>query len=52
MARLLSTIVDGFVKSKDFVSGALGYGWRIAKKLGRWVLEIDDLVVRGQNDRV
>lgn len=48
MARLLSTIVDGFVKSKDFVSGALGTGWRIARKFGRWILEIDDLVVRGR----
>lgn len=48
MAKLLSTIIDGFVRSKDFVSGTLGSGWRIALKLGRWVLEIDDLVVRGR----
>ena len=48
MARLLSTIIDGFIKSKDFISGAFGTGWRIAKKLGRWVLEIDEVVVRGR----
>jgi hypothetical protein len=48
MAKLLSTIIDGFVKSKDFVSGAFGSGWRIARTLGRWVFETDDIVVRGQ----
>ena len=48
MARLLSTIIDGFTRSRDFISGALGSGWRIAKILGRWVLEIDDIVVRGR----
>ena len=48
MAKLLSTIIDGFTRSRDFISGALGSGWRIAKLLGRWVLEIDDIVVRGR----
>ena len=48
MAKLLSTIIDGFTRSRDFLSGALGSGWRIAKLLGRWVLEIDDIVVRGR----
>ncbi len=46
MAKLLSTIIDGFLSSKTFVSGALGSGWRIWKRLGRWMFEIDDLVVR------
>ena len=48
MAKLASTIINGFVQSKNFITGALGSGWRIALKLGRWVLEIDDLVVRGR----
>ena len=46
MAKLLSTIIDGFVSSKTFVSGALGSGWRIWKRLGRYIFEIDDLYVR------
>ena len=48
MAKLVSTIINGFVQSKNFITGALGSGWQIALKLGRWVLEIDDLVVRGR----
>lgn len=48
MAKLLSTIIDGFVKSKYFASGAFGSGWRIARTLGRWVFETDDIVVRGR----
>ena len=46
MAKLLSTIIDGFISSKTFVSGALGSGWKIWKRLGRWIFEVDDLVVR------
>lgn len=46
MAKLLSTIIDGFISSKTFVSGALGSGWKIWKRLGKWIFEVDDLVVR------
>lgn len=31
---------------EDFVSGFLGYGWKIWRRAGRWILEIDDLIVR------
>lgn len=49
MAKLLSTTIRGFLSSAEtFVSGALGTGWRIVKKFGRWVFEIDDIVVRGR----
>ena len=46
MAKLLSTIIDGFLSSKTFVSGALGYGWKIWKTNGRYKFEVDDVVVR------
>ncbi len=47
MAKLLNTTINGFLSSLNFVSGALGSGWRIFKRLGKWVFETDDIVVRG-----
>lgn len=47
MAKLLSTTINGFLSSVNFVSGALGTGWRIFNRLGKWVFETDDIVVRG-----
>lgn len=46
MAKLLSTIIDGFLASKNFISGALGSGWKIWKMNGRYKFEVDDVVVR------
>lgn len=46
MAKLMSTIIDGFISSKKFVSGLLGEGWRIGKRNNRYTLEVDDIVVR------
>lgn len=46
MAKLLSTIIDGFLASKNFISGALGSGWKIWKTNGRYKFEVDDVVVR------
>lgn len=46
MAKLLSTIIDGFLSSKKFVSGFLGEGWRLGKRGRRYTLEVDDVVVR------
>lgn len=46
MAKLLSTIIDGFLASKNFVSGALGSGWKIWKMNEKYKLEVDDVVVR------
>lgn len=46
MAKLMSTIIDGFISSKKFVSGLWGEGWRIGKRNNRYTLEVDDIVVR------
>lgn len=65
MAKLSSTIIDGFISSakrtgktilkrgveipeivEDFISGFAGTGWKIWKRAGKWVLEIDNLVIR------
>ena len=46
MAKLLSTIIDGFISSKQFVSGLLGSGWKIWMENDRYKAEFDDLVIR------
>lgn len=46
MAKLLNTIIDGFISGKNFVSGALGAGWRIWNSNGKSKAEFDDLVIR------
>ena len=56
MANLLSTIINGFISSRLFVPGIMGSGWKIwnhtqgedsdGNPVGRYKLEIDDLVVR------
>ncbi len=45
-ATLQDAILKGQLNSETFVSGFLGEGFRLKKENGRWVLEIDDLVVR------
>ncbi len=57
MARLLSTGIYGFLCSakkageeyiEHFLSGFAGYGWKIWEyTVGKWMLEIDSLRVRG-----
>lgn len=46
MANLLSTIIDGFISSRNFVSGLLGSGWRINNMNGKSKAEFDDIVIR------
>lgn len=46
MAKLLNTIIDGFISSKNFISGALGCGWKIWNSNGKSKAEFDDLVIR------
>ena len=53
MARLLGTTFRGWIgTATQFISGFTGQGWRlwkhkIANGVGRYKLEIDDLMVRG-----
>lgn len=45
-ATLQDVILEGQINSETFTSGFLGEGFRLKKDNDRWVLEIDDLVVR------
>lgn len=49
MAQLLNTIIKGvnaFISSAKFISGLMGYGWRISMINGKSKAEFDDLVIR------
>lgn len=45
-ATLQNVILKGQINSETFTSGFLGSGFRLNKVGDRWVLELDDLIVR------